>query len=1403
MSKLKYKWKRFWYPRGQEISLSDEGFLPDPEDKALRFFNPDAVTLESLTDQKCLVLLGEPGIGKTYTVEENRHSIKKKVEAQGDQTLWLNLNAVGSEYSLDKNLFEDAVFTNWANSKSNLHLFLDSVDECLLEIKKLGPLLINRFERYPHDRLHLRLACRTADWINTLENGLKDIWGKDAFAVYELAPLRKIDVIEAAKVNGLESLDFLNEIKSKAVEPLAIKPITLTFLVNTYKENNCFPTTQEELYSKGCRLLCEETNESRRDAGLYGQFTAEQRMIVASRIAAISVFANRYAIRTNLDLGDVPDEDFTIEDISGGNERVNGKTFEVERPIIKETLGTGLFSSRGSNRIGWSHRTFAEYLAAYYLKKHQLTLDQMMNMLIHPGDPERKIFPSLQEVAAWLAGMIPDVFKKIHNSEPVVLLRSDVAKADNKTRSDLVKNLLRQYDETDFLDNEHPGYYGRLKHPKLAEQLRLYLRDDTKSIDARNVAIGIADACRIQEVVDDLLEIILDARQQNQIRVKAACAISRIGFDKDGINVQSLRKLALDDVEDDPNDEIKGCVLRALWPSHLKTEELFKILKPCKNIDLFGSYNGFISQCLKEHKWENDINHALKWVTSQKGAMNIGHILSKLEDTILLQAWERLDSPGVLEEFAKAILSRIKFDNFKIIVDRDYSKKFWELLKYDDEKRRKLVDAIAPLLLNSDLNIPKFRFSKPKLIFPKDIRWMIECLKKTCSQKEKEIWAEFIDFEFDVDSAENVSAIMSAYKDEPFLNKIFAQRFKPILLDSPEAEKRKTEFYQMQKMIQNEEKEKSNIPSPSERILRLLDDFESGDLSAWWEINRMMAVEGNSELYGDESESNLTKLPGWQNADDVTRDRILDAATRYIIEQPSDTTKWLGTNIFYFTEIAAYKALMLLIHELPDSLSSFNEGIWKKWAPIILAYPISYGTGDEKIHYAIVKLTYQLVPDEIIKTLLLLIDKENQKEGCISITRKLELCWDEKLIKVLELKLKDENLKPEAVGSLLEDLLKRHSVQARSYAEVILSQPIPLEGDARKRAAITARMLILFSDDAGWEVVWPIFQKDVDFGKEVISSVAESIEPMNIRVENRLTDEQLADLYIWLEKQFPHKEDIHLTSGAASPRQLVAWWRESILTSLTNRGTHRASEGIRKIMKAFPEMDGLHRRLYDAQKIALKQTWKPLPIKAILEVAKNKDKRLVRNEQELLEVLVESLKRLESKLHGVIPAARDIWDCSGKKNKKWRPVNENAFSDYVKRHFDDDLIRKGIIVNREVQIHKGERTDLHVDAISIDRDEDSFKKLTVIIEVKGSWHNALDTAMKEQLAKDYLTDNICKTGIYLVGWFNCESWDKEDYQCKNAPKINREEAQEKYDKQAAELSKKGFNIRAVVLDTSF
>ena len=130
----------------------------------------------------------------------------------------------------------------------------------MLHIKALSGSLargLKKFDKQLLPRLYLRIACRTADWPQSLENGLRELLGKEAVQAYELVFLRRKDVIEAAKANDFESNEFLSAIDLAEAVPLAIKPITLNFLLNLYRKNQSFPKTRTELYLEGCRRLCE------------------------------------------------------------------------------------------------------------------------------------------------------------------------------------------------------------------------------------------------------------------------------------------------------------------------------------------------------------------------------------------------------------------------------------------------------------------------------------------------------------------------------------------------------------------------------------------------------------------------------------------------------------------------------------------------------------------------------------------------------------------------------------------------------------------------------------------------------------------------------------------------------------------------------------------------------------------------------------------------------------------------------------------------------------------------------------------------------------------------------------------------------------------------------------------
>ncbi|MEA1909107.1 MAG: hypothetical protein U9N43_08790, partial [Euryarchaeota archaeon] len=595
-------------------------------------------------------------------------------------------------------------------------------------------------------------------------------------------------------------------------------------------------------------------------------------------------------------------------------------------------------------------------------------------------------------------------------------------------------------------------------------------------------------------------------------------------------------------------------------------------------------------------------------------------------------------------------------------------------------------------------------------------------------------------------------------------------------------------------------------PPPAKRIAFLLDECESGNLSAWWRLNMEMTLEPDSTIYRDELKSDLTVLPGWNVADAATKARIVETAKRYVLEQDPKTQEWLGKNTIYRPAFAGYRALRLLLQEAPDFISTRPTDVWKRWAPIILAYPTSSGIGNEKPHHELVKLAYGHAPDDIIRALLAMIDKQNEEHDHIFITRKVECCWDDRLADALLNKAKDEKLKPECMGSLLGDLLNHNVDEANVFAESLVHLPLPPSEDGRNRAIAAARVLMIHAKDAGWSVVGPVIRDDTEFGREVISAVAHNAESIG----KRLTEDQLADLYVWLVRQYPHAEDpkhddVHI-AYIVEPRENVADFRDSILRHLKERGTYQACDAIKRISHELPELDWIKSTLWEARNNTRRCTWEPPQPADILEMAGDSQKCLVNSGDQLLDVLIESLKRLEEELQGETPAARDIWDRVDK--KRYRPIDENGFSDYVKRHLEGDLKQRGIIANREVEIRRGEgsgtgeRTDIYIDAVVRGSNGKNHDSVAVIIEVKGCWHNELDTAMKTQLVDRYLKDNPCQHGMYLVGWFNCDQWGYEDYRKKGCPKRDIGEARNRFDIQAAELSQQGKLIKVFVMNTA-
>ncbi|GAH46065.1 unnamed protein product, partial [marine sediment metagenome] len=443
-------------------------------------------------------------------------------------------------------------------------------------------------------------------------------------------------------------------------------------------------------------------------------------MLVAARIAAVTVFSHLYAIWTGTDEGNIPAECAVIRDFSGGKEKSNGIEVDVTESTIEETLSTGLFSSRGRNKMGWSHQTYADFLAAQYLKQNGMSHDQIMSLLIHPTDPDEKLIPQLHNTAAWLAGKDKYIFREILKRDPEILLHSNVVAQDKKDRKDLVDTLFKLLEENKL--HRLFGLHGRIRnlyHPELQDQLKEYISDCNKSNRSRLAAIDITEAYEMKPLVNDMIKIALDPIEQMIIRENVTDAISRIGNEETKVKLKSL---LVNEPEKDISDQLKGCVLRALWPNHLTVKELLTVLTPPQNQNVIGSYDGFISHDLVQHLKPSDIPIALKWIENQVTRLSPLFPLNDLIEQVMLKSWNYIDRPDIIEPFARICLSMLR--NHGELFRNERSHTFACALKDEDHNRHRVLETMLPLLSLPSYDSTLLIFSSTPFVLRKDIPWM-------------------------------------------------------------------------------------------------------------------------------------------------------------------------------------------------------------------------------------------------------------------------------------------------------------------------------------------------------------------------------------------------------------------------------------------------------------------------------------------------------------------------------------------------------------------------------------------------------------------------------------------------------------------------------------------------------
>jgi len=106
------------------------------------------VSFDKIADSDCLVLLGEPGTGKSHEIHATFEDRKRAAEKENFLVMSRDLGDYSSDTELSQDIFRSRDFETWLHGDQLLELFLDSLDESMLHIETVVRRLGSELQRH-------------------------------------------------------------------------------------------------------------------------------------------------------------------------------------------------------------------------------------------------------------------------------------------------------------------------------------------------------------------------------------------------------------------------------------------------------------------------------------------------------------------------------------------------------------------------------------------------------------------------------------------------------------------------------------------------------------------------------------------------------------------------------------------------------------------------------------------------------------------------------------------------------------------------------------------------------------------------------------------------------------------------------------------------------------------------------------------------------------------------------------------------------------------------------------------------------------------------------------------------------------------------------------------------------
>ena len=1151
-------------------SLGDAGYLYDPESELGRVIQPHAVSLEQLESTRCLVLLGEPGIGKSVALADERN----RLAASGAYVHAVELLRANTPQEFSQ------IFETLAGSATTpSFLLLDGLDEASARNPNLPAQLLDAIKQCDRTHLRLRISCRALEWPSYVEEKLNELW--PGVGVYELLPLRRVDVRSAAEDYQIDPDEFVKAVQERDSTALAIRPVSLRFLLEMYAQYGALAHSKLRLFDQGTLILCNEEGTWHHGRG-RPHVDAFRRRAIAARIAAVGTFTNRHAIaREGLAADDV-----TTAGLAGGVEGADGASYDVTVLALEDTLaGTALFSAGSPNSFVWTHQSYREFLSAWYVGHRDLPLDTVASLYFPSRDTKRVPGP-LREVAAWHATLLPAVFDLLVRRDPAVLLHSDSAAISEASRMRLTEALLSRMDEFEADDRAYwENDYRKLAHGDLAGQLRPYIRGTAKNLIVRRAAMDITWSCRVTELAPALSAVLEDPVENIHARESAAYSLNRLGGDAAR---GALARVLAGDLAFDVNDEVRGAALNALWPNHINHEKLFECITARKRENLSGGYAGFLDE-MPAKLPRAALPQALTWVEEMGDHPGFDSI-GRAQARILCEAFGQVEDPVVLALVVRIVDKFVKSDTGTVIAYHLNEELYTGALT--DDRRRTILYALLRANPDDEQLGRQAVHSEPPMLRVQDLTWLAETAMVETDSKLQAALGRLANVLYatsgiPTDAAVADTVARAVDQSEAFRGPL-ADLFAPIDLVSPTADRVRDLWNTTRASIGRQAAQRASVEAARiehfreqlQEARKSLAEIEAGKVERWLTVYQILAYPR------DES---IQDTPGWN---ELARDqaRIVRAAIMFLNAASPPSQAWMDDNSIPLSVIAARAAFILIGERDREALALLSDAAWRQWGYVMVA--VYFPSCPEPLRTELTTRVYDRGLENVIEAVRRIARRENQQDGVIMVFDRLPLPLPDKLQSAI-LDFVDE-LANQGYTDAMVALITSGSQAARTRALSALAAGSP------SRAAHAA-LALLPVDELHWKTVLQRMEADREFANTMAKLLsAPSTDRGPFSTADDQTSARLASILFSL---FPPESDPErLHGGPLTARDNVARLRDGLVELLVRKGTSSAVSALEWLVSQELGRDVLRWQWMRARGAFVDVSWKPLSVAEFLSV---------------------------------------------------------------------------------------------------------------------------------------------------------------------------------------------------------